>query len=138
MFAHLKKLLTRKPKQHTFCYCPKCHNELCGSRDDLDITSYVKHFDNNTVHYKCAKCGTETRWLFDTPAPLMLEVLEDDMDRDVPSWDWRCNYLQCDWGMGLAGLDRCPGDPENKDCPEFTTEYSDYGGDGVGESGGGA
>jgi hypothetical protein len=130
MLAYLKKLLTRTPKQYTFCYCPECRNELCGSRGVLDETSYVKHFDDHTVHYRCKKCGLETRWFFDAPVPFMLNIVdEDDKWRKVPSWQWKCDWLKCDWGTGLAGADRCPGYPTDKNCLEFTTEYSDYNGD---------
>ncbi len=126
MFTRLKKLFTRTPKQRTFCYCPVCRNELAASRGDLDVTSYVKHFEDRTVHYKCAKCGTETRWFFDTPAPCMLNIIDDDDKwRKMPSWEWKCRWLKCDWGTRLAGADSCYGDPTDKDCLEFTTKYSD-------------
>lgn len=36
-----------------------------------------------------------------------------------------CNFTKCDHGMGLAGGGGCPGNPCDKDCDEFTTEYSD-------------
>lgn len=38
---------------------------------------------------------------------------------------YQCNFTLCDHGMGLAGEGGCPGDPQDKDCGEFTTEYSD-------------
>lgn len=130
MLKFLRKLFPRTPTQRTFCYCPECRNELCGSRGDLDNTSYVKHFDDHTVHYKCVKCGLETRWFFDTPCPFILNIINSDEEwREIPSWKWKCGWLKCDWGHGLAGLDSCPGDPTNKDCEHFQTEYSDYTGD---------
>lgn len=42
---------------------------------------------------------------------------------------YKCRYVKCDHGMGLAGGGGCPGDPQNTDCPEFTTEYSKEGDD---------
>jgi hypothetical protein len=37
-----------------------------------------------------------------------------------------CNYLDCAWGMGCAGLEDCwHGDPMNKDCPGFVPEPTD-------------
>ncbi len=130
MFTRLKKLFTRTSKQYTFCYCPKCHNELCGSRGDIDESSYVKHYNDNTVHYRCLRCATETRWFFDCPAPILLETLGKDGEfREVPSEKWQCPWLDCDWGTGLAGRDSCPGNPRDHECIHFTTEYSDYKGD---------
>lgn len=124
LFTYLKKLFTRKPEQRTRCWCPKCKNELISSG------SYVKHFLDMTVHYRCVKCGTETQWDFDCPAPILLETKGADGEwRSIPSEEWECDWLHCDRGLGLAGRDSCPGDPRDKDCPEFTTEFSDYTGD---------
>lgn len=53
----------------------------------------------------------------------------EDAYRDIPAWEWECNYVRCDHGMGLAGRDACPGDPREYHCQEFTTEFSDYTGD---------
>ena len=53
----------KKPKQGTFCYCPKCKNELISSG------SFVS--DEKLVTYKCTDCGTVTEWLFDAPAPIL-------------------------------------------------------------------
>jgi hypothetical protein len=50
---------------------------------------------------------------------------DDDKWRKMPSWEWKCRWLKCDWGNRLAGADSCYGDPTDKDCPEFTTKYSD-------------
>lgn len=64
----LKKLFGKKKKysQTTFCYCPKCDNELISSG------SFVK--DTELVKYQCIECGTVTKWLFDSPVPLLLYV----------------------------------------------------------------
>lgn len=74
MFTRLKRLLTKIPKQYLFCYCPMCRNELVSSRGDLDETSFVKYFDEYTVHYRCKRCLTQTRWLFDGPVVFILEI----------------------------------------------------------------
>lgn len=39
-----------------------------------------------------------------------------------------CNFADCDWGQGLAGMGRCSGhgNPRDPHCPKFTTEASDY------------
>lgn len=55
-----------KKKQTTFCYCPECNNELIGSNS---FTS-----DGELVMFVCTKCGTESEWDFDAPAPLLLYV----------------------------------------------------------------
>jgi len=61
-----------------------------------------------------------------TAVRVRLERLLDDEDRNVSYRYWKCSYTECDHGMGLAGRDSCPGDPRDKDCAEFTTEFSDY------------
>lgn len=40
---------------------------------------------------------------------------------------WKCNWLHCVHGMGLAGMGRCSafGEWWNKDCPKFITN-DDY------------
>ena len=36
---------------------------------------------------------------------------------------WKCNWLKCAHGMGLAGRERCMfGDPLAEDCPDFEDE----------------
>lgn len=44
--------------------------------------------------------------------------------------EMKCNWLECDWGMGLAGMGRCSGggSPRKKHCRKFTTEASKYNG----------
>ena len=49
--------------------------------------------------------------------------------RKIPQKEWRRSWLKCDWGTGLAGRDSCPGDPRERECVEFTTEFSDYKGE---------
>lgn len=54
--------------QRTFCYCPVCNNELCGSN------SFVK--DTDRVHYMCSRCGSRSIWNFDIAIAPMLEKYE--------------------------------------------------------------
>lgn len=56
----------KEPKQTTFCYCTNCNNELISSN------SFIS--DEELVTYVCSKCETETKWLFDAPAPILLYV----------------------------------------------------------------
>lgn len=61
----LLKMIFKYKKQTTFCYCPKCNNELCSSG------SFIK--DTDFVYYKCSECGLGTKWLFDAPAPILIK-----------------------------------------------------------------
>ncbi|WP_442637772.1 hypothetical protein [Rossellomorea marisflavi] len=65
-----KNLFKKKEKQtqSTFCYCPKCNNELISSN------SFVS--DEELVTYKCSECSHVTKWLFDAPVPLLIEGKE--------------------------------------------------------------
>lgn len=66
----LKELFSRKPKQTTFCYCPKCNNELIGSNSFVSDL-YVN--GENEVTYKCSECGHVSIWNFDiTPVPVLM------------------------------------------------------------------
>lgn len=56
-------------RQRTFCYCPDCKNELCSDRD-------VDCFERDgLVYYQC-RCGTESRWMFDAPVPLIIGTVK--------------------------------------------------------------
>lgn len=57
----------KQQEQRTFCYCPKCKNELCGT------DSFVR--DADYVYYKCSCCGEESKWDFDT---WMVPMVVDD------------------------------------------------------------
>jgi predicted RNA-binding Zn-ribbon protein involved in translation (DUF1610 family) len=57
-------LLRKYSGQTTFVFCPHCGNELC--RNHLSMT------DTDLVRYKC-KCGKNSGWLFDAPAPILVE-----------------------------------------------------------------
>jgi len=65
ILANLQRMFGYKKKQNTFCYCPKCNNELISSN------SFIK--DTDFVYYKCNKCGQESKWDFDFPVPILVE-----------------------------------------------------------------
>ena len=35
---------------------------------------------------------------------------------------WKCDFVKCVNGLGLAGMGSCPGDPFIETCPNFMTE----------------
>ena len=70
----LLNLFKKKRKQPTFCYCPKCRNELISSH------SFVK--DEIYVYFKCTKCGKETKWYFDAPVPILIDELNDNLTKN--------------------------------------------------------
>lgn len=51
------KLFKRRPKQSTYCYCPRCNNELVSSN------SFVADRDG-IVEYQCSRCNEITFWDF--------------------------------------------------------------------------
>lgn len=57
-----------KKKQTTFCYC-KCGNELVS-----DCKAFVK--DTDFVYYKCPKCKRISKWDFDMPVPILIDISE--------------------------------------------------------------
>lgn len=57
-------MLKRKIKQSTCCYCPNCNNELISS------SSFIS--DNEFVTYKCTRCNEISKWLFDSPVPILI------------------------------------------------------------------
>lgn len=65
---NLQELVSKvlyKQAQSTFCYCPNCNNELCGS------DSFVSD-NRNGVTYKCSLCHCKSLWDFDIfPAPYL-------------------------------------------------------------------
>ena len=38
------------------------------------------------------------------------------------STQWKCGWIDCFHGMGLAGSGHCPGEWWNKDCPNYELE----------------
>ncbi len=59
------KIFKRKPKQTTYCYCPRCNNELVSSN------SFVEDQDG-IVKYRCSKCDEITFWDFiHYPVPIL-------------------------------------------------------------------
>jgi RNase P subunit RPR2 len=59
--------------QSTFCYCPKCNNEL------VENNSFM--FDDDLVTFGCRNCGYISKWVFDNPVPILIE--EEKVD------EWR-------------------------------------------------
>lgn len=54
-----------KHKQHTFVYCPKCHNELVKNGQFIEDNDGI-------VKYRCSKCGIISFWDFaNFPAPML-------------------------------------------------------------------
>lgn len=54
--------------QVTYCYCPGCGFELCGSG------SWVGPDETGAIErYVCQKCGQMCGWMFDIPGPILVE-----------------------------------------------------------------
>lgn len=109
-------LFKRKPKQSTYCYCPKCNNELVSSN------SFVEDNDG-IVKYRCSKCGEITFWDFiHYPVPFLRTcgdcyfLIDDGMGKPVCMMEnrKRCNPdtqksfihkgAYCDYCMGSKPL----------------------------------
>ena len=59
-----RKYIFSKLIQRTYCWCPKCNNDLV--RD-----SFLSEKDG-VVNYKCSWCGHESVWDFGTaPVPIL-------------------------------------------------------------------
>jgi hypothetical protein len=67
LFEVIARWLIRKHNkgQSTFCFCPGCGIELCNSKSWFS--------DSDLVRYRCIQCGTDSAWLFDAPAPMLIE-----------------------------------------------------------------
>ena len=63
---YLLKIYNRNHYQANYCYCPGCGIELCRTESWFS--------DTDLVRYKCIQCGVQSGWLFDVPAPLLVEV----------------------------------------------------------------
>lgn len=74
MIDWVKRLFKTEPVQRTFCYCPKCNNELCGSK------SYIgpDWKDKSIETYNCSKCGYYSKWHFDAPIPILITAHEHE------------------------------------------------------------
>jgi transcription elongation factor Elf1 len=59
-------LFKKKPKQTAFCYCPNCKNELISSN------SFIGEDENHLYDAKCSNCGNKSKWLLDTPVPILM------------------------------------------------------------------
>lgn len=64
----LKIFKKKKNNQTTFCYCPKCRNELISSN------SFDKE-DGYYTYFKCKKCNYYSMWDFNCPAPILIKKL---------------------------------------------------------------
>lgn len=58
----------KRAKQKTFCYCPRCKNELISS------DSYIEDKSKNSfyTYFKCKKCGNTSIWDFNPPVPILV------------------------------------------------------------------
>jgi RNase P subunit RPR2 len=73
----IKWLARRKPeppKQTTHCWCPNCRNDLV-SGDSKVISN-----EGPVVIYLCGSCNKRSRWLFDAPCPIFLDITESSDD----------------------------------------------------------
>lgn len=57
--------------QTTYCFCPGCGIELCGS------AAWYNDKQHDIVRYKCLQCGIMSGWLFDVPVPILVEHTKD-------------------------------------------------------------
>lgn len=65
ILEYAARFLSKKfDKQNTYCFCPGCGLELCNS-----LSWYT---DTDLVRYRCIKCGHDSAWLFDAPAPILI------------------------------------------------------------------
>ena len=55
-----------KHQQYTWCYCPSCKQDLV-SQDD----AFLGHDMDGLVVFQCT-CREVSRWLFDTPVPMLV------------------------------------------------------------------
>ncbi|HDY86826.1 MAG TPA: hypothetical protein ENH82_01780 [bacterium] len=56
-----------------------------------------------------------------TPEERLLESIFGELEPDK----YNCAWLNCEYGMGLAGMDRCSAsgaDPMSLSCPKFSRE----------------
>lgn len=75
-----RSMRIRRKNQRTFVYC-KCGNEMVGDDDGQKNLSFIRDVyveERNVVHYKCSKCGKESFFDFDFPAPISLPLYEGD------------------------------------------------------------
>jgi len=87
IFDKLKSLLWHKylvsrskQNQRTWVWC-NCGNEMVGDDDGQKNLSFIRDVyveNRNVVHYKCSKCGNESFFDFDHPAPISLPFTEND------------------------------------------------------------
>jgi hypothetical protein len=56
----------RKPKQYTWCWCPRCKQDLCSNGSFLSD-------DERGVRYHCNVCHHDSTWYFDDIAPFVID-----------------------------------------------------------------
>lgn len=62
-----------KPQQipRTQVFCPGCKNDLVSDDD-----SRVWEGEDYLIYYSCDECGTQSRWDFDLPVPVLRGIQE--------------------------------------------------------------
>jgi hypothetical protein len=60
----------RATTQTTWVYCPCCRQELTGG----DARCWDG--EDELVYYSCGDCGTQSRWDFDFPVPVLCGIQE--------------------------------------------------------------
>lgn len=55
--------------RRTYCFCPGCGLELVDSKS--------WYADSDLVIYRYIQCGHESKWLFDSPVPILLKDKAD-------------------------------------------------------------
>jgi len=69
VIAWTRKQLSKlfEPPRTCWVTCPVCRRDLNG-----DNLSFVGETPDLVVSYCCASCGCQSRFLFDTPVPILL------------------------------------------------------------------
>lgn len=81
---YLLKVYNRNHMQGNYCFCPGCGLELCRSDSWFS--------DTDLVRYKCIQCGAQSGWLFDAPAPILIEG-KRERRRMVEAPEWATHFF---------------------------------------------
>lgn len=90
----LKKIIGRfkKPKQHTFVYCPKCNKEMVAN-------GHIIEDNDGVVKYKCSRCGNISFWDFIRfPVPVLRTCADCHYFYDE-GYNYGCVITGCDPDM---------------------------------------